>query len=396
VPDRSPNPFASFDYQVDEHRRNAEQVWRELRDSPGLATSEEHGGFLIASRFDDVFEVVQDYRTFSSADGIGIPNAHGDSRLIPEEIDPPLQRAYRKVISRFLAPAAIFPLEPQLRSSARGLIDAFAGRSEIDLVDVFARPFPILFMLDYLGLPLADGPMLDTWIKRVLTERGTTQAADATTSFHDYVSFHLDRHRSDPDPDHVIGAIVTGEVDGRALEIEEQVALLSLLIHGGFTTTTFAISGAMKWLADHPAELARLRQDPGLLDTAVEEFVRYTSPAAYLARTVTTDTTVGGCPLQAGDRVLVAYGAANHDPRQFADADSVVLDRAPNPHVGFGVGTHRCIGLHVARLELRVALDELVRRLVEFETDPSRAIEYVSGEVQGMVSLPLRVARYAG
>ena len=281
---RPAHEFAGFDYQQPDHRRNAEKLWAELRDHPGLARSEQHGGYYIASRFEDVVRIVQDYRTFSSASGIGIPEVHTGARLIPTETDPPLQRAYRKVVSRFLAPAAIFPLERQLRLSARGLINKFVGASEIDIVDVFARPFPILFMLDYLGLPLDDGPMLDTWIKHMLTERGTPQASQATSGFHHYVSHHLDEHRAAPDREHILGAIVTGEVDGRPLEVEEQIALLSLLIHGGFTTTTFAISGAMRWLADHPADLRRLRQEPELVDTAVEEFVRRSSPAAYLAR----------------------------------------------------------------------------------------------------------------
>jgi cytochrome P450 len=158
---------------------------------------------------------------------------------------------------------------------------------------------------------------------------------------------------------------------------------------GGFDSTSIALATAVWWLAEHPQDAQRLRDTPKLIDKASEEIVRFASPASYLRRTVTKDVALGGTQLHEGDWVVLAFGAANRDPNVFECPDRVVLDRSPNHHLGFGSGVHRCIGSFLAKLEMRVALEEILRRYREIKLDTSQPIQYCSGLNQGIMALPV-------
>jgi cytochrome P450 len=164
---------------------------------------------------------------------------------------------------------------------------------------------------------------------------------------------------------------------------------------GGFDTTAIALTSAMHWLATHPENADTLRTKPETLERAIEEFVRFSSPGSYLRRTVTQDVELGGCPLHAGDRVMMAFAAANRDPAKFACPDQVKLDRFPNAHVGFGAGVHRCIGSFVAKLEMKIALEELLDRYPFFRVDPQGEVRWECGENLGISSLPLILSEEA-
>jgi hypothetical protein len=187
----------------------------------------------------------------------------------------------------------------------------------------------------------------------------------------------------------MMSGILLGSVSGRALTLEEQVSMVRQILIGGFDSTAIALATAIWWLAEHPQDAQRLREDPSLIDTASEEVVRFASPASYLRRTVTQDTELGGTQLHEGDWIVLAFAAANRDPTVFESPETLRLDRTPNNHAGFGFGVHRCIGSFVAKLELRVALTEFLNRYSEFRVDPSKPIRFSSGLNQGIIALPL-------
>ena len=176
--------------------------------------------------------------------------------------------------------------------------------------------------------------------------------------------------------------LLDAEIDGRPLDDDEQLFTMVLLLLGGLDTTTSAIAMALAWLADHPAERARLLADPDRLDTGVEEFVRVATPVQGLGRTVTRDTTLSGCPLHAGDRVFLLWASGNRDPRAFDRPEEVVLDRHPNHHLGFGAGPHRCVGSHAGKLMVKIALQELLPWLGDYRI--SGELGWVGGETRGL------------
>ena len=386
--------FSNFDHHSPDHRSSAERIWQELNSIGCPAWSEQNGGYYVIGGYETVVKANRDTQIFSSAEGVAIPDLNLGARLIPVEIDPPLQTEYRRLMNRFFTPRVAKDWEPMIRGTVIARINSLPAVDSIDIVDGFTRPFPISVAIEYLGfsryLSVNDSQWLDRMIHDLLGMRGTEQAAAAVNEFKQFVTRFLDSRRREPDSGDLISAIVNGAVEGERLTVEQQESMVRLLLFGGFNTTTFTLSAALHWLAEHREDQERLRADPALLNTAVDEFVRYSSPGTYQARVTTRDTVVDGCPISSGSRAVLSYGAANHDPRAFSNADGIELDRFPNPHIGFGLGPHRCPGQHLARVEIRVALEELLSRLGEFAVDPDRTVTWVSGEAQGMTSLYLR------
>lgn len=387
--------LADFDIHSAGARVGAECVWARMRDEPGLAHSDLYGGFDYVARFADVSEVLLKPAIYSSARGITIPDPEIRSYHIPTEIDPPSHREFRAVIARFLTPVAVRSREPAVRELAVKLYEGFSERDQIDYVEAFARPFPVYASLELLGFPAEDAEMLDDLVIELHNEVATGIHTGATTKLTAYVEQALVARKplaTDPDAD-LVSSILLGTIDGRPLTLDEQVSMVRLLMIGGFDSSAIALSTAVWWLAGHPEDAERLRDNPSLIDGFSEEVVRFASPATYLRRTVVQDAELGGTRLCPGDRLLISFGGANRDPARFDRPDEIVLDRSPNPHVGFGAGIHRCIGSFFAKLEMRVALEELLTRYRHFALDPDGRIETSAGLNQGIVALPLLLER---
>jgi cytochrome P450 len=201
----------------------------------------------------------------------------------------------------------------------------------------------------------------------------------------------LAERRDAPRREDMISVLLDAEIDGRPLGEDELLFSLTLLLLGGLDTTTSAIAMAFYHLADHPEDRARLLAEPELLDPAVEEFVRVATPVQGLGRTVTKDTTLSGCPLAAGDRVFLLWASGNRDPEAFDRPDEVVLDRHPNHHLGFGAGPHHCVGSHLGKLMVKIALEELLPRLGDFRIADRGRLAWVGGETRGLRTLPLQI-----
>jgi len=363
--------------------------WERLRTELPVGWSERHGGFHVVSRYRDVCQAEKDVATFSSADGVGVPPM--PVRLLPIDTDPPQHRAYRRILNPPLGPSEVAAREDEARALAVELIEPLRQQAEFDLCAEFAVPFPQRVSLRWIGFPDADRSDLAKWIDDITRLRGidNDRVAAASVAVMTRIMELVGERRSAPPRPDLVGILIDGSIEGKPLSDDEILFTMLLLLFGGLDTTSSAIAGAMAHLAEHPEQRQRLRDDPALLSTAVDEFLRYYSPVQGQGRTVTRDTTLGGCPLKAGDRVLLLLASGNRDETEFPDADQVVLDRHPNPHVAFGHGPHHCVGAHLGRLMVQVALEELLGRLGDVRiADPTR-LEWVGGETRGLRTLPL-------
>jgi cytochrome P450 len=337
-------------------------TWQLLRDELRVAHSDQHGGFHILSRYEDVRAAGRSARQFSST-GRALPPVA--SNLVPIYLDPPEHTEYRRLLNEPLSVTAAVQREPQIRAIVERLLDSLDGVEEFDFIESFAAPFPHHVALDLVGVPEDEGPQMSRWVLDQLKLRGIDddQALASGLAIRERIIRLVAEHRANPKPGTIVTMLLDATIHGEALSADDLVGMITLVLFGGLDTTTTTLSTAMLYLLDHPEQWEALRTDPDLLDTAIEEVIRWSAPVQATARTVTEDVELAGCPMAAGERVLLLWGSANHDERQFSDPDEFVLDRSPNPHVGFGFGPHRCPGAPLAKLMLKVSLAAVLERL---------------------------------
>jgi cytochrome P450 len=383
--------IGDYDIHARDVRREAECFWARLRDEPGLARGQRYGGYWFVAKYKDMKEALLKHGIFASGAGITLPEAHNRSRHIPAEVDPPLHKGYRAVMQRTLTAEKVNALQPAVEGIVRELFNGFRGLDQVEFFGAFARPLPVYVMLEFLGLPREDGAVIDALVVELHTEVATGKITGGAKRLTDYASSVVDRRdRTSLGPDDdFVATVLKGEVDGRPLTRDEKVNMVRQVLIGAFDTTSLTIASGVWWLAQHPEDAQRLRETPSLMNSATEEIVRFASASTYLRRTVTQAASLGGTPVAAGDKVLLCFGAANRDPAMFSDPDRVILDRSPINHLGFGMGLHRCVGSHLAKLQLQVALTELLRRYRDFRLDPQGTIQLSSGLGQGIITLPL-------
>lgn len=381
--------FARFDHHSAQHRADAESVWDSMRSASELPRSDLYGGFYVVARHADLRTAAAQHKIYSSAQGIALPN-ESRTRHVPAEVDPPLQREFRRLLDPFLTPERIGAHEGTVRAIAVSLLDTFADQSRVEIVSRFTEPFPVHAAIAIFGFPREDARRLSGLVDGLIHGRGTEASIQASQELTAYLLEQLKMRGDSASPStDILSAIAHGSVEGRPLSTEDQVSITRLLLFGGFTTVNLALSQTLFVFAQQPDLADRLRAQPELFPTALEELVRYASPGTYLRRTVTTEAELGGSKLRPGDQVLLCFGAANRDPAVFDKPNEVNLARNPNPHVGFGFGAHRCLGSAIAKLELRVALEEILRRYQRVELDPNDSIAWGEGETQGLTRLPL-------
>jgi cytochrome P450 len=388
----------SFDIHAPGAREGAERLWAEMRDAPGLYRNPHYGGFYVAARYEDALFVLRNPAIFASGKGITLPPPDAvRSYHIPAEIDPPAHGEYRALMMKFTSAEEVEKRESKVREIVAGLLDKIPDGEPVDFVRAFARPLPILVALDLLRMPAEDGPELEQLVGDLHREVATGVRTGASDRLKAYAEKVLERRRADAvePPEDLVSSILLGQVFGRSTTPEEQMSMVRQILVGGFDSTSAALAAMMQWLATTPGAADRLRAEPKLIDSASEEIVRFASPSTYLRREVVEDVELGGVQLNKGDSVLIAFGAANRDPRKFPNPDEVVADRKPNRHIGFGAGPHRCIGSFIAKTELRVAFQEILARFADGRIDESRSIEYTTGLGQGIISLPMIFTRAA-
>ncbi|MEX2255455.1 MAG: cytochrome P450 [Acidimicrobiia bacterium] len=354
-----------------------------------------HGGIsghptVYLSRYEDVAWALRHPEVFSSApEAISIGQ---EQPLIPLQVDPPDHAKYRRLLDPEFSPRKMAALDAEARAIVNGLIDTFEARGSCDFHDEFSTPLPSSIFLALMGLPQSDLPTFLEW--RDNTVRPDTDDLVEAQAIRDrtgheiteYFATSLQERRRSPD-DSLLSRIAVGEVDGRELTREERLGICHLLLLGGLDTVTATLDCMIIHLARDPQRRRELVDDPTLVAPVVEELLRYETPVTMVVRTMKTDCEMGGVILHAGDDVTLLLGAANADPDEFHEPETSDFARDGNRHLAFGGGPHRCLGSHLARLELRVALEELHRRIPDYRI-PDADVR-LSSAIRQAVSLPL-------
>ena len=335
----------------------------------------------VIARYEDVVFALRHPEIFSSADNVGL----AEQPMIPVEVDPPRHTAYRRLLNPQFVPREIELLAPEVRRIVTGLIDEFAPKGRCDLHEDFATPLPSGIFLALMGLPREDLPKFLQWRDdsiRPDVEPGDAEGArkvrEATArAISDYFRVAIEERRQNPD-DSLLSRIVQSEIGGEPLNEAELLGMSHLLLLGGLDTVTATLDCMVAYLATHPEDRQRLADDPGCIPDAVEELLRFASPVMGIPRILLQDVELGGVQLRAGDHVTLVIGAANTDEEVFGP-DQVDFDRSPNRHLAFGASHHLCLGAHLARLELRIALEELHRRIPDYQIAEGAEIHFSPG-----------------
>ena len=357
-------------------------------------------GSYFLTRYDDVMAVYRS-RAFSSDKKAEFKPKYGDSPLYTHHTtslvfnDPPLHTRVRKLLAPAFTPRALGVLEPRFAALVDGLLDAAEARGKIDLIEDFAAALPVEIIGDLLGVPRADRGPLRGWslailgaLEPVLTPEVERRGNQAVADFSSYLGDLIGERRRHPRDDDVLSALITGAVDGVPLSENELIQNCIFLLNAGHETTSNLIGNGVAALLDHPAERAKLRDNPDLIETAVEEFLRFESSNQLGNRRATQDVEIGGKTLQSGSFITLCIGAANRDPAQFCDPDRLDIARTPNRHLAFGAGAHACAGITLARMEGRIAIGRLLRRFPNLRRDgtPQRGGR---ARFRGYLSYPL-------
>ena len=390
-----------FDHTDPQWVANPFPIWEELRGRCPVAHSDRYGGTWLPVRHDDVAAIAYDTEHFTSRSVVASEVRPGpDDPPAPIGLAPPITSdpPFHSMARRLLLPAfsakRIAQLEPFTRELCKELLDAVAGEAEFDAAVDYAQHIPLRVIVRMLGFPQEDADIFRRFIRMVLEDVDATaeerQAQQEEGELDAYMDARIAEHLAEPQDD-LTSFLLDAELEGTKLDPDHVRGTMVLLMIAGIDTTWSAIGASLWHLAQHPGDRKRLVKEPALMDTAVEELLRAYAPVT-MARLVAEDFKFQGCPMKEGDWVLLPFPAANRDPDAFPDADKVRLDRAENRHAAFGLGAHRCLGSHLARMELRVALEEWMQRYPEFELADSGGVTWSAGQVRGPRSVPVRVA----
>ena len=368
----------------------------DLRQRCPIAHTRRFGGGWLPTRYEDVAAIAYDTERFSSR-AIIVSHFRPPRELAPVggsspiSSDPPFHHDARKLLLPAFTRSAVARLEPATRAFCHSLIDALAGQDVVDAAQDYAQHIPIRVIADMLGFPPEDGPQFREFVEDLMEginlppDERITRVTRLFEYLLDQVHDHLDRPRDD-----LTSYLINAELYGRKLDPDHVTGTMALLLIAGIDTSWSAIGASLWHLARNPADRDRLAAEPGLLRVAMEEFLRAYAPVT-MARLVRQDMRWHGADMKADDWILLSFPAANRDPAQFDQAGEVIIDREVNRHAAFGLGIHRCVGSHLARMELRVALETWLARIPTFTLADPAAVRWSAGQIRGPRALPLRI-----
>jgi cytochrome P450 len=370
---------------------------RELRGLGELVWVESVGGFWAALSYDLVRRLAQDWEMFSSAQGVSIPRPGPEVQpyIMPIEKDPPRQQVFRREVNPHLTPAALVGLEDSIRDIADELIDSFVEQGLCDLSVDFARKLPgtVFFRL---VIPEGEETLggLEQWVRMLSFDPDVKRKGEAATHIRDWANGVLDRHtsRAPEATGDIVDAIIGLRENAAGFTETELNSGVGLLAQGGIGTSAQLIGSTVNVLCERPHLQARVRADLHLASSLVEEVLRTEPPVTVMFRTATRDVEMAGQRILKGDKVGLFFAAANRDPGVFDRPDEIDIDRQANPHVAFGLGAHRCAGSNLARLQVRVAVEQLLTRLSPFRVRSDATVEYMTASQRGPSSIPLEFA----
>lgn len=365
------------------------------REAPVLHN--ERTGYWALTRHRDVHEVSRDNTTFVSGYGVLYAHFTPERQEHPGSLlsaDPPLHTYYRRILWEAFTPSKIRALEPAIRARAVSLLDAVERGGVTEFVSQVAVPFPLIVLADLMGLPADDWPEYCEWMDAAVRTSNVGAAEEDKARVQEMRVFLLEKvaeHRGSGIPG-AITMLADHEDDRGTLDERQLLMFLLQLFIAGNETTRNTISGGLVAFSQHPDQWARLRADRGLVDSAVEEILRWTTAVLHFCRTAAVDTEIDGHAIAAGDKVLMSYLSANRDEAAFGPtADVFDVARAPNPHLSFGFGGHFCLGAALARLEVRVMLEELLDRFETIE-HAGEVVRLPNVAIAGIGRAPLRLS----
>lgn len=391
------DPFSRMDPEM---ARAPQAVYRDMRAAMRVVPMD--GSVILAGRA-EIDEALRNHKRYSSdMSAVDLQNIRP---LIPLQIDPPEHKQYRRIIDPLFAPKKMAAIEGPVTDLVNDLIDTLGDRTEINFATDFSTLFPTRVFLVLLGLPVEDLPtflvMKDGIIRphHVVgsdfgTEKSITYQKETANSVYAYFEGVLDQRDQDPRDDLLSEFLVT-EIDGRRLTRHEILDICFLLLIAGLDTVTATLDCMFAYLAQHPEQRRQISEDPSVIPAAVEELLRWETPVMGIVRTAVADGEIGGCPVAKGDQVVAMLGSANTDEQELDDAEVVRFDRTVNRHIAFGGGVHRCLGSHLARLELRIALQEWHRRIPDYSIAEGVELVYTGG-IRSIEDFPMVLSVPAG
>lgn len=403
-PDVAADAIVDFDHHCDAFNENQETVNATLRRKCPVAWNTNYGGFWYLSSYDAVSRAARDDTTFShkyepdAADGVdyqgemGVPRPEGQPALGIGEVDGDYHLALRHALAPFFSPGAVERLKPFMEDTAHEFLDRHIAQGTMDLVFDYASPVPAILTMKLMGLPLDNWHLYASTFHNVMAvPQDSPEYADAIAkvpAMMEEVLQHAAQRRADQRED-LTSFLIQFEFEGERLNDEQLLNILWNLIAGGVDTTTSQTALTLRHLGTHPDLRQQLIDHPELYRTATDEFLRYFSVNRSLSRTVTKDVELNGQHLRQNDRLVISWLSANLDDKEFENPDEVVLDRTPNRHVAFGLGPHRCIGSHLARLMSQVMVKAVLDRIPDYEvTDGSH--QYLGNpSMTGLSKLPV-------
>lgn len=392
---------------------NPWQMYEALRDQdPVHHVVPEHApddDYYVLSRHADIYDAARDWQTFSSARGL--TTVYGDLEKTgmadnPPMVmqDPPTHTEFRKLVARGFTPRQVTAVEPKVREFVVERIERLKERGSGDIVVELFKPLPSMVVAHYLGVPEEDRDRFDTWTDHIVAAASgaaidlanvSTEIQQTVAELMMYFTGLIERRRAEPEDDTISHLVAAGYgADGDIAGMLSILGFAFTMVTGGNDTTTGMLGGAIQLLHANPEQRQRLIDDPSLIPGAVEEFLRLTSPVQGLARTATRDVTIGDTTIPAGRRALLLYGSANRDPREYGDnAAELDVTRGPRNILTFSHGNHHCLGAAAARMQSRIALEELLIRIPEFEVDLDGVTWAGGSYVRRPLTVPLVVLR---
>jgi cytochrome P450 len=387
------DPFSQMDPEM---ARCPQPLYRDMRSAMRVMPMD--GSVVVGGRA-EVDEALRNPQLFSSdMSAVDLQNVRP---LIPLQIDPPDHRQYRRILDPLFAVKKMAELEQPVADLINDLIDRFEDRTDINFATEFSTLFPTQVFLVLLGLPVDDLPTflaMKDGIIRPHQVTGTTFGSPEATAFqkqtadsvYTYFEDVLEQRAQTPQND-LLSLFLVTEIEGRKLTRHEMLDICFLLLIAGLDTVTATLDCMFAYLVEHPDQRQQICDDPSIIPTAVEELLRWETPVMGVVRTAQADSEIGGCPVAKGDTVIALLGSANTDEADMDDADVVRFDRTVNRHLAFGGGVHRCLGSHLARLELRVALAEWHRRIPDYSIADGVQLEYTGG-IRSIENFPMVLA----
>jgi cytochrome P450 len=383
-----------------ESSRHPQAMYKVMRDLDPIFRVERAG--VIVTKHVDVDEILRHPEVFSSA--MSAADLGNIRPLIPLQVDLPEHRMYRKILQPLFSPQRMNALHGPVTQLVNELIDSFMGQQEIDFSSQFSVPFPSQVFLTMLGLPMEELPRFlamkdgiirpqDVVGKPIGDPEVTAHQRATAASIYDYFNDILDVRRHQPKDD-LLSQFLAAEVEGDRLSHDAIVDICFLFLIAGLDTVSASLDCFFRYLSEEPEQRRRLVADPSMVPRAVEELLRWETPVIAVPRIAAQDTELSGCPISKGEHVMVLIASANTDENELPDSGDVQLDREVNRHLAFGGGIHRCLGSHLARLELRVALREWHQRIPDYRITPGSDLLFTTG-VRSATAFPMELGRSA-